>query len=181
MEPSVNGTNVVLSRRVMESLVGADVVARAIASLPREVTEAYENVGVGWVPVPVVDAATHAIARQSGWTAERLVRESARQSVETLLRGLWRVMLRFTSDEALMARTPLLYSKTFNAGRLESRFENARHADVTQSGWPGISDLQLLGLATGIETVLRCAGRIDAKVIWKRTPTGASFTATWSR
>jgi hypothetical protein len=181
LEPSVNGTNVVLARRAMEALVGADVVARAIASLPRETAEAYTSVGLGWVPVTVVDTVLGAIASEAGWSAERLTRESSRASVETLLGGLWRVMLRFTSDEALIARTPLLYSKTFNVGRLESEFLSMRHAEVTQSGWPGISDLQLIGVATGIETVLRCAGRQDVKVICKRTPPGASFTATWSR
>lgn len=135
-------------------------MARALAGLPQETADAYTSVTpVGWVPVRDVDAVTIAVAEASTrWTAERLTQESARIGVEQLLKGLWRVMLRFTSDEALVARTPLIYSKTFNVGHLESRISRPGSAELVHSGWPPIPDLQLLGLAGGIETVLRCAG-----------------------
>jgi hypothetical protein len=179
----VNATNVLLTRRVHESLVGADVVARAIASLPRETAEAWENAGtVGWVPVACVDDVTRAVAAHApGWTPERLGAESARRSVEMLMKTLWRIMLRFTSDEALVARTPLLYSKTFNVGRLESAFPRPGVAEVVHAGWPEITDLQVIGLANGIEAVLDCAGRASPKVVWRRTASGVLFLASWSR
>lgn len=181
-EPSVNGANVILSRRALETLVGAEVVARALASLPQEIVEPYTSVTtVGWVPVRSVDAVTTAVAEAApGWTAERLSADSARIGVEALMKGLWRVILRFTSDEALVARTPLLYSKTYNVGQLESAIPRPGHAEVVHSGWRGITDLQIAGLAAGIETVLRCAGRRDATVAGKRTPTGAFFACTWT-
>lgn len=180
--PSVNAANVQLTRRAHDQLVGADVVARALATLPRDDVDAYTTATtLGWVPVRIVDDVTRAVAVASGWPAERLSREAAASSVEALMLGLWRVMLRFTSDEALIARTPLLYAKTYNVGQLESTFPRPGLAEVTQSGWPGITDLQVIGLASGIETVLRCAGREHPKVVPKRTPSGAFFTATWHR
>lgn len=180
----MSGANIILTRRALETLVGAELVARALASLPRESAEAYTGVTpVGWVPVRIVDAVTQAVAAaaaSSEWTPERLSEESARLGVESLMKGLWRVILRFTSDEALVARTPLIYSKTFNVGRLESIIPRPGIAEVTHSGWATITDLQIVGLGAGIQTVLRCAGRKDAKVSVKRTPTGAFFTGTWT-
>lgn len=164
----------------MAELVGAEPVARALASLPAPAREAYESAtSVGWVPVPAVDAFMAAVAKESGWELSKLAYESSRRSVERLLGGLWRVILRFTSDEALVARTPLIYSKTFDTGRLESRIPRSGHADVVQSGWPEIPDVHLIGLAAGIDAALRSAGRENVKVAWRRTATGASFTATW--
>ena len=52
-------------------------------------------------------------------------------------------------------------------------------ATLTQSGWPEISDLQIIGVAAGVETVLRCAGREGVKLTWRRTPTGVEISATW--
>ncbi len=181
-EPSVNGANVILNRRALETLVGVEVVARALASVPHELSDAYANVtAVGWVPVRAVEAVVGAVAAaEPAWTPERLCQETARFAVQNLMNGLWRVILRFTSDSALVARTPLLYSKTYNVGRLESIIPRPGIAEVTQSGWPEITDLQLVSLAAGIETVLRCAGRSDARVTFKRTPMGASFTGLWS-
>jgi hypothetical protein len=180
--PCVNAANVVLTRRAHEQLVGTELVTSALASLPRETVEAYtRSTIVGWVPVNVIDDVTIAICRATtAWTPERLQAESSRHSVEALLRGLWKVMLRFTSDDALIARTPLLYSRTFDTGRLESSFPRPGHADVVQSGWPTISDLQVIGLSAGIETVLRCADRAHPRVTSKRTPTGVTFVATWT-
>lgn len=165
----------------MSELVGAEVVARALTSLPADARETYESAtSVGWVPLPAVDAMMAAVARESGWDPSRLSYETSRVSVERLLRGLWRVILRFTSDEALVARTPLIYSKTFDTGRLESRIPRPGHAEVVQSGWVDIPDVHLVGLAGGIDAALRAAGRANVRVTWKRTPTGAAFTATWA-
>lgn len=182
VEPSINGANVIQTRRALERLAGADVVARALASVPADTAEAYTAITpIGWVTVRDVDAVTHAVAALSPeWTAERLAREAARVGVENLVNGLWRVMLRFTSDEALVKRTPLFYSKTFNIGELSSVIPRPGTAELVQSGWPAITELQLAGLGGGIETVIRCAGRKDATVSWTRTSTGARYSARWS-
>lgn len=63
--------------------------------------------------------------------------------------------------------------------QLEARIERPGRADLSLSGWPGVPRTELVGLATGIETVLRCAGRSEVKVDWDRRPDGAAFVATW--
>ena len=47
-------------------------------------------------------------------------------------------------------------------------------------GWPDPPRLELVSIAAGIETVLRCAGRKDVVVRWDARQLGASFRATWT-
>lgn len=178
--PSVHGAQVLSARVALEKMLGPEVVARAIASLPAATREAYVGVtSVGWLPIDVFDAFLHAAAREGDRDVTKMVREQSIASAEALLNGLWRSLLRFTSDDALVARTPTIYGKTFNTGRLMSRIDRPGIAEIQQTGWPEIPDLHVAGLAAGIETVLRCAGRESVKVVWKRTPTGVDYTATW--
>lgn len=44
VEPSINGANVIQTRRALEELVGRDVVSRALESVPPETAEAYTTV-----------------------------------------------------------------------------------------------------------------------------------------
>jgi len=47
---------------------------------------------------------------------------------------------------------------------------------LTLSEWPDIPELDLVALATGIETVLRVVGRKTVVVSWVREPTTVIFT-----
>jgi hypothetical protein len=58
------------------------------------------------VPIPILEAMLLAVAEQTGRDAERLQSESVRVSADKTLRTVWRVLLRFTSDDAIVSRTP---------------------------------------------------------------------------
>lgn len=165
---------------VLKELVGDDVVREGMANLPPAYREELETLtAVSWIDTEVAESILYAVAPLAGRDPLHLHTDIVRIGVERTLRTLWRIILRFTSDRALVLRTPLIYSKTFDRGELLSRIEGPGRAELALSDWPDISDMQLNGLATGIETVLRVAGRRDVKVLYERREEGAFLVASW--
>jgi hypothetical protein len=103
----------------------------------------------------------------------------ARISIERTMRTLWRVLLRLTTDQALVSRTPVIYGKSYNRGRLEAHITESGRAEIRLLDWPAAPEWPLRATKIGIETVLRIAGRQDVRIIYTRTPDGAGYTATW--
>ena len=165
---------------VLREVVGREEVAAAIRGLPPATrAELEQTTPVSSMRIALVEEVFLAIARHSAREPMQLHTQIVRIGTERTLRTLWRVILRFTTDSALIARTPLIYSKTFDCGKLESRIPAPGRAELTLTGWPDISDLQLNGLGTGIQTVLSVAGRKDPKIRWDRTSDGAFYVASW--
>lgn len=181
-EPRVSGAVMLDQMRVMEELAGREAMDAAMATLPPEERAELEGIlPVGWVGSTATNNLVLALAQQLGRDPDKLQEEIARTGVERTMTTLWRVILRFTSDAALVKRTPLLYSKTYDVGELVSRIDRPGRADVELMGWPvpDVPRMDLIGLAMGIETVLRCAGRKDVRMRWEPRPHGALFVATW--
>lgn len=180
--PLVAGSNLTVSRRVARELVGSDAFERALSDLSPEERSSYmDSTAMSWVPVAHIDRALERLAHHSGHAAEWLSAELARRSQEEMLNTLYRVLMRITTDEALIGRTQTFYSKVYDTGSLSSVFPAPGRCEVTLSGWRTISDLQLVGLGAGVETTLRCAGRKDARVQGRRTADGAFYLCTWRK
>jgi hypothetical protein len=87
--PRCNGALLIDQYRVMEERVGADVVRRAIASLPADQREGYESAtSVSWVRVGTADAVLSAVAREAGIDPLHFQAEVARVGVEKTLGGV---------------------------------------------------------------------------------------------
>lgn len=180
VEPRISGAVLLDQHRVMEAIVGKGVVADAMKRLAEEQRREYQSlIPVSWCSITTANAVIVAVAAEAGRTPSALQAAIVRTGVERTLRSLWRILLRFTSDDALIARTPLLYSKTYDRGELRGRMAYPGRAEIDLLGWPGVPQLDVEGLATGIETVLRVAGRKEVKVNWDRREDGVFFVATW--
>ncbi len=178
--PRVSGAIMLDQLRVLEERTSPEIVREALASLPPEHRAQLEAVmPVSWLDIDACNGLFVAVARAIGRDPEELQAEIARIGVERTLHGMWRVLLRFTTDAALVARTPLLYSKTYDAGTLRGRIDTPGVCHVELEGWPDPPKLELIGLAAGIEAVLRCAGRKDVSVRFERRPNGAVFLGSW--
>jgi hypothetical protein len=105
--------------------------------------------------------------------------EVARLSIERTFRALWRVLLRFTTDEALMSRTPAIFARSYNRGKLESSFPAKGRAVAKLRDWRNAPEWPLRATRIGIETVLVIAGRKDVRVKCTRTDDGAEYSAVW--
>lgn len=162
-------------------LVGADVVARALARLPKEEREVYENATpVSWIDCDVIEHVYEAIAREAGRDVAALQEEVMRRGVNRTVHSLWRILLRFTSDNALVTRTPLFYRKVFDKGEMISKVVDRGRAEIELRGYPEISDFHLRGLLVGIGCVIEAAGRRNVQMHPRRTREGVNVTATWT-
>ena len=181
VEPKVNAAVLLDQVKVMEELAGSATLSRAVESLADEHREEFRGLmPVSWCTVDTANALVESVAREAGRAPSSFQAEVVRTGVERTFKSLWRVILRFTSDEALVRRTPLIYSKTYDRGEMTSRVVRPGRAELELAGWPSPPQLDLEGLATGIETVLRVAGRRDARVSFERRPNGALFVASWT-
>jgi hypothetical protein len=94
-----------------------------------------------------------------GKRPEAFQAEVVRAGVERLFSGIWKVLLKFSSDEALIKRSALLYSKACDRGTMSAESLSPGHVKLTLSEWPEIPDLAIIALAAGIESVLHVVGR----------------------
>lgn len=181
-EPRVSGAFVSVMREVLASHFGKAPYERALARVPPTVRDAYvAATAMTWIEVAFVEQVVNRLAEEVDRPWEDIVRESSRQSQEKLLNTVHRILMRLTTDEALISRTPMFYARTYDTGKLESVFPSPGQAMVTLTEWPSISPIQQLGLGVGIETTLRVAGRAGAKVHARKTADGALYHCTWTR
>ncbi len=168
------------AHEILIEMVGRDVVERAIGKLDPATREAYESAtSITWIPCEAVEAVYGAIAEEASLGLEDLQADVMRAGVDRTLRTLWRILLRFTSDKALVARTPMFYRKVFNTGALTSAMKGEGRAEIEMTGWPEITEFHLRGLMVGIQCVLERAGRRNVVMRPRRTRGGAIIDARW--
>jgi hypothetical protein len=178
--PSASGISVLDLRAALEEIVGKDVVAKALGSLPPETrSEFVEITALSWVPLTTITRVVDAVAATAQKNPERLIDEAVRRAVERTFKTVWRVMLRFTTDAALIARTPVVYSLSRNVGRLSSRMVSPGKAEVTLAEWAGVSARHVRTLGISIVTVVTLAGRKEVTFTSTPTADGALFHVSW--
>jgi hypothetical protein len=179
-EPSAAGATIQGLRRALEEIVGVNVVASALKKLPVKVREDFDPVTpMTWVPLTSSNMVVEYIAAEACRNSDDLMDEAVRRTAEQMFRTSWRLLLRFTTDHALIARTPVIYSKWRNIGALESNLLGQGRSEILLRGWPGVSERNVRTLAVSIETVLRLAGRRAVRIEYTRTADGARYLAFW--
>ena len=179
-EPLANGALIAKERRALESIVGAAAVRDALESLPADVAEAYEQMtAMTKIPTGYVEQVYYAVADRVGRDPLELHRAIVRAGVEDALKSIWRIFLRFTSDAAIVRRTPLFFSKGLSRGTMESQMLGPGLAEIRLVGWPDVSDMQINGIKAATEAVLECAGRKEVDLIHDRTIDGCRIEAQW--
>jgi len=178
--PRVSGAVILKQIESLTQLYGRDTYDRALALLPdgprRDVEEL---LAISWIPAPTAQRLKDAVAALVGRTSEEVQVQVVQASLGQIINAFWRFLLRQVSDEALVKRTPLLYSRTFDRGELVAQVIEPGHASFELLGWPEMSDYDALGLATGIAFVLEHAGRKGAAGRWSRSGGRVIFEASW--
>jgi len=178
--PRVSGAVILTQIGSLIELYGRDTYDRALARLPdgprRDVEEL---LAIGWIPASTAQLLKDAVAALVGRTSEEVQVQVVRASLGQIINVFWRLLLRHVSDEALVKRTPLLYSRTFDRGELVAQVIGPGHASFELLGWPDVSDYDILGLATGIAFVLEHAGRKGAAGRWSRSGGRVIFEVSW--
>lgn len=177
--PGVSGARVAVMRQILQER-HPDALEKALATQPEDVRSEYAGTGgMQWVR-PTTDYAVHdAVARELGQDAvvfhEALLREAMERSFKTL----WKIFLRLTSDDALVARTPSIYGRTRNVGEMTSRLVGPGHAECVLRNYPGITARDARCLCVGLQVVLSLVGRKDAQVTVQKTDDGGVYTLRW--
>lgn len=178
----LSGGLIVDQRETLGLVLGEHGFRSVMESVSDEARIAYETaIGVSWIAADVVDEVVSAAARYVGKPVLQFHAELTRRNMDRTLGGVWRVLLRFTSDRALIQRTPVFYRKSYDVGVLDGDIPEPGYAVTTLRAYPDISDIQLVGLRVGIESVLAAAGREAVKGSHRRTGDGAVIECRWKR
>lgn len=178
--PQISGALVRDQLGVMRSLYGDLQVDAAIDALsPAQRDELRTLTVLSWCTVATLNAAKYELARRAGVDPIAMQRKVVHTATERTLTTVWRFFIRQLSDDALLKRTPLLYSRTFNRGELTLVRTSSGTAEFSLHGWRDMHDFDCCGLATGIESVLTLSGRKNVHVTWARPAGEIKFTATW--
>ena len=179
-EPHVSGTLVLEQRAALEHVVGAEVAVASLAALPSSMKdEIIEATALSWVRIASLEALFAAAAERVGRDLGALHHEVARRAIERTMKTVFRLLMRVTTDEALISRAPVMYAKTYDRGHMLARIVAPGSAQVEISDWPEMPDWPLRGVAIGIRTALEIARRLDVRVRAERRADGAVFFATW--
>lgn len=178
--PQVSGQSVLDARHAYETVLGKDTVLRALETLPPETRRRYEETSsLSWLDYDVLRAVHDAFEKVSGRPGDALTEEVVPLSVERSFKTVWRIFLRLTSDEALVARSSAIYSRSRSRGTMTARFLGNGEAIAEIRDWASIPPREILVLGIAIRTFLTLAGRKDVRVRGERTASGAKWTLTF--
>ena len=176
MVASVAGSILRANRAALGALLGEERVREILAKDGRH-RFWDEALAVEWVELSRVEDSFCAIAAAAGRDPLTLNEAVTRLGTEQSFRSVWRVLLRLTTDDALIARSNLLYGRAFNTGSLEYERIDAGKALLRVTQWNDPPAFHMRGLAAGIETMLKLAGRLDARVRYEPVGRAAFFRA----
>jgi hypothetical protein len=178
--PSLSGISVRDTFLMIEQIVGADTFRAAMAQLPDESRQPFEQaLAVSWIPMSLVSSVVDKIAALAERDPEPLLDEAVRRAVHHTFKTAWRMLLRITTDEALVARTPIIYAKARNVGHLEATVKAPGRAELMLTQWPMVNERHIRTIGVSIQTILEIAGRKNVRIRAQRTAHGAYYVLTW--
>jgi hypothetical protein len=158
---------------------GPRVLVEASSSLRSDWREELSQLSPGsWISLGAARELKNTVADRVGVAPLELQRMLSSQGVERTLTTFWRFLLQRLGDEALSHRTPIIYSRTFNRGRLLVASWREGGVEFALSGWR-IPSYDLIGLVAGIKRVLELAHRNDVHVTTIRKEEALRLHATW--
>tara|TARA_B100001750_G_C15375869_1_gene529803 strand:+ start:212 stop:769 length:558 start_codon:yes stop_codon:yes gene_type:complete len=180
--PHLYGQAALDLRWAFEQVIGPDAVERAIASLPPTEAQRYRQLTpLSWIDYETTRRVNDALARESGQTVDELFAKAIPMAVERSFSTVWRMLIRLTTDKALIARTPLIYRRTRSHGEMRAEVLGRGEARVQVTGFPEIPDRDVMALGLSIRSLLGLAGRKSVTVDGRRSPDGATWTVRWDR
>jgi hypothetical protein len=159
-ETRIFGAVLLEQRKVLVELAGEELLESIVRALPRDQREEYEGLTLlSWCRHTTATEVVVRVGAALGKRPEVFQAEVVRAGVERLFGGIWKVLLRISSDDALIKRTAVLYAKACDRGRMSAESIAPGRVKLTLSEWPDVPDLGIIALAAGIDSVLRVVGR----------------------
>lgn len=164
----------------LEQIVGRAAYDAGMAALPPEVRAEIEHATtMSWVRMGSSSALVDAAARTAKREPEEVYDEVVKRGVELTYRGIWRVLIRFTTAETLVTRAALLYSKTRDKGKLGATLVRPGYAELRVTDWPRMEERYIRSIAITAKTLLVLSGERDASTTHAATRDGAVVRVRW--
>ena len=181
-EPCSAGIAILDGLRELEELVGVDAVQRARAQLtPEQRAELESATALSWIRISTSAKLFDLVASVAGREPESMVDEITRRAVKRTFTTAWRMLVRLTTDDALMKRAPAMYSRGRNTGVLTAGMREPGLAELELTGWPGVPVRQVRVFGVGMQTIALLAGRREVALRFDCTRAGAHFQLRWSK
>ena len=176
----VAGTRMLAMRAVIKEQFGTGPIAEALTSVAPDVRAEYEQLSsIAWVRASTDYLVHDAIAAVLGREPLAFHEQTLRAAMARSFKTIWRILLRLTSDEALIARTPGIYRRTRNVGQLEVKANARGSAELALTQYPAIGSRDIRSIGAGLEVVLSLTGRAGARAAARPAADGTIYTVTW--
>lgn len=180
--PCSAGIAILDGLRELEQLVGADVLRAAHARITSEQRAELEAAtALSWIRISTSAAIFEAAARVAEREPESMIDEITRRAVKHTFTTAWRMLVRLTTDDALMKRTPAMYARGRNTGRLAASMHGPGHAVLELTGWSDVPVRQVRVFGISMQTIALLSGRRGAQFEFERTRDGAHYELHWSK
>lgn len=178
--PRFTGALAVQQLAYARSRYGAaiDRALAAIAAPDRD--EVAGATALSWVRVEAFERFHDALARELGRPVEETHAELVAGGSRRTFNTLWRMLLRVGGTRLVVTRAPVVYSKTYDTGTMESQDVRDDGGRFVLAEWPDVPEFVLRGLRAGMTVALENVGRTGVVLTSTRTADGAVFTARWS-
>jgi hypothetical protein len=162
-------------KRAIERLVGREVLAQVVARLPRDRQQEFEELSMfAWCRCSTLNMVLEGVAEESGRDLTVFVHDVVRHSFGVVLRGVWRLLARFTSDSAIVERASMLYGRTLDRGKARAFFVAHDHMALEITERPDLSRIDVISIEAAIEAVFDVAGR-RVRVTQRRLRDGVRY------
>jgi hypothetical protein len=162
-------------KRAMVRLAGPDALARVVARLPEERRQELIELSLfGWCRCSTLNIVLAEVAHEAGRDVDAFVHDVVRESFGVVLRTVWRLLARFTSEESIVMRAPLLYSRALDRGRPRAYVQGAGHLVLEITERADLSHIDVVSIGAAIEAVLELSGR-KVRVVPQRIPFGVRY------
>ncbi len=175
---SLSGVLFTSQQAVLREMVGDAVYERALATLAPAVRDAVRTTAaIGWVPFTIVEPVVTAVAREANRSVQALHRAMVDRLTAQTVRGIWRMLVRFTSPEQIIKRTSSIWSRTYNLGSATVESAREGRGELVVRGLPADApEFMLRGIAFALEALLAHTRERSARVQWRRAGDGAVYS-----
>lgn len=179
-EPRSSGAMLLNLWLALREIVGAEAYEAGLASLAEsEREEIVSAQAISWVRMRTSFALVEAAAKAAKRDPEKVYDEAVKRSVVLTYRGVWKVLLRFTSADALLTRASMMYSKSRNWGKMSAALLGPGRAELRVTEWPQMHDRWIRSIAISSATILELTGQRKAEYSYNQTRDGAVIRMRW--
>ena len=180
MEAKVFGGVVRNHQKVIARMIGPAALEQALAKIEPELREELQNASMlSWCTQRALSALHERCSDIANIELDRFVTDVVKGSMKLTFGGVWKILFKVTSDEAIVRRAGILYSRSTTRGRLIAEITGKGRALIRLVDYPDIPHISVVATAASIEAALSVSERTQPRVAWKRVGNEIHYDVRW--